>query len=118
MPETEVIFFKDRDGTEPFSAWLDRQSPKVQKKCLRVLKNLEDNGHELRRPRADYLRDGIHELRIQHLRVQYRILYFFGGKQVAVVSHGLSKEEKVPERDIAKALARKADYEQDPERHF
>jgi DNA-binding XRE family transcriptional regulator len=44
-------------------------------------------------------------------------LYFFGGEQVAVVSHGLSKEGKVPEGDIAKALARKVEYGQDPELH-
>jgi hypothetical protein len=31
---------------------------KAQQKCLARLKRLEDLGHELRRPEADYLRDG------------------------------------------------------------
>ena len=117
MPETEVVFFKEEDGTEPFGEWLDRQPPKAQDKCFRSLKYLEDFGHELRRPLADHLGDGIYELRIQHLRVNYRILYFFSGEGIAVVSHGITKEGKVPPGEIEKALTRKAKYETDPIRH-
>lgn len=43
-------------------------------------------GHELRRPEADFLRDGIYELRVSLQGQQYRMLYFFHGKVVAVVS--------------------------------
>ena len=49
-------------------------------------------GHELRRPEADFLRDGIYELRVSRRGVHRRILYFFHGKFAAVVSHGLVKE--------------------------
>jgi hypothetical protein len=34
-------------------------------------------GHELRRPEADFLRDGIYELRASLGGVHHRILYFF-----------------------------------------
>jgi hypothetical protein len=47
---------------------------------------LEQQGHELRRPIADFLRDGIYELRPSVQGVNYRILYFFSGRNVVVVS--------------------------------
>lgn len=114
MPETSVVFYKEKDGSQPFREWYDRQPKKVQDKCFRSLKYLEDFGYELRRPLADQLRDGIYELRVKHLRVNYRILYFFGGKQIVVVSHGLTKEGEVPSEEIDKALERKARYLSDP----
>lgn len=45
--------------------------------CRARLLLLAQFGHELRRPAADYLRDGIYELRAKQGRVQCRILYFF-----------------------------------------
>jgi putative component of toxin-antitoxin plasmid stabilization module len=74
-------------------------------------------GHELRRPEADYLRDGIYELRIKRGHVNYRILYFFHGNVAAVLSHGLVKERTVPSKEINKAIQRKQKFEQNPERH-
>jgi len=70
-----------------------------------------------RRPHADLLRGGIHELRARHGRVHYRILYFFHGRSVALLAHGLTKEGKVPDADIDRALARKKAYRDDPETH-
>src|SRR5262245_38367015 len=54
---------------------------------------LAEQGHGLRRPAADYLRDGIYELRAKAGRVQYRMLYFFDGRQAVVISHGIIKRE-------------------------
>jgi len=70
-------------------------------------------GHELRRPEADYLRDGIYELRTSLQGINYRILYFFHKKQ-AVLSHGLTKESQVPPNDIELAIKRMALFEKDP----
>ncbi len=78
---------------------------------------LEAKGHELRRPAADFLRDGIYELRPSHRGVNYRILYFFVGKNVVIVSHGLQKESEVPAVDIDRALERKKRFEEDPVAH-
>ena len=80
--------------------WLDEIPGKAQIKCLARLKRLEYLGHELRRPEADLLRDGIYELRIGLQSIKYRILYFFHGNTAAVVSHGLTKERRVPSREI------------------
>ena len=74
-------------------------------------------GHELRRPHADMLRDGIYELRARRGHVNYRMLYFFHGRDVAVVAHGLIKEKAVPPADIERAIERKRRYEQNPEKH-
>ncbi len=73
-------------------------------------------GHELRRPEADLLRDGIHELRVRQGRVNFRMLYFFHGGN-AVISHGLTKEDAVPDVEIDRALRRKAQFENDPKKH-
>ena len=77
MPETETVFFADDDGAAPLLEWLDEQDRKVQDKCLVKVDRLQELGYELRRPEADYLRDGIYELRVRHRSVHYRMLYFF-----------------------------------------
>jgi phage-related protein len=74
-------------------------------------------GHELRRPNADYLRDGIHELRVKRGRVNYRVLYFFHGQNVALLAHALTKEREVPAREIDRAVERKRRYEKSPFKH-
>lgn len=117
MPKTKVVFFQDERGTVPILDWLDELPDKVQVKCLARLKRLEELGHELRRPEADLLRDGIHELRIGLHGLNYRILYFFHGNLAAVVSHGLTKERRVPAREIDEAARRKQLFEANPKRH-
>jgi hypothetical protein len=74
-------------------------------------------GHEARRPLADYLRDGIYELRPSHQGIQYRILYFFHGQAAVVLSHGITKEGRVPNIEINRAIERKKRFEACPERH-
>ena len=71
----------------------------------------------MRRPEADFLRDGIYELRVSLQGVQHRILYFFHGTVAAVVSHGLMKERAVPPKEIDRAFERKKRFEVNPRRH-
>jgi phage-related protein len=97
--------------------WLDTLPTKAQDKCRVRLERLKELGHEMRRPEADYLRDGIHELRTKHTGVNYRILYFFHRNVAAVVSHGLAKERAVPPVEIARAIERKRQFERSPDRH-
>ena len=77
MPRTEVVFFRDDDGSVPALKWIDSLPPKARLKCLVRLGRLRERGHELRRPEADFLRDGIYELRVSLNHVQYRLLYSF-----------------------------------------
>ncbi|HEV8717178.1 MAG TPA: type II toxin-antitoxin system RelE/ParE family toxin [Candidatus Binatia bacterium] len=117
MPATTLIFYQEDNGTVPLVSWLDSLTAKAQDKCLARLKRLEDLGHELRRPEADYLRDGIYELRVSFQGVQYRMLYFFHRNITAVVSHGIVKEQKVPLKEIDRAVERRKKFTANPERH-
>ena len=117
MPKTEVVFYVEEDGTVPLIEWLDGLPEKAQLKCLARVKRLEELGHELRRPEADFLRDGIYELRIGLQGVNYRILYFFHQQLAAIVSHGLTKEQQVPPREIDTAVERMKKFEANPKRH-
>ena len=117
VPKTSVVFYRDSDGRAPVLQWLDGLPAKAQDKCRIKIERLCELGHELRRPEADLLRDGIYELRIGLQGINYRILYFFHGKIAAVLAHGLIKERVVPSREIDVALTRKRKFERDPDRH-
>jgi phage-related protein len=121
MPITEVVFYKDRTGAAPVLDWLDELKASDKKgwtNCVARIERLREAGHELRRPEADFLRDGVHELRAKHGRLQYRILYFFHGRNVAVLAHGIVKREAaVSPVDIERALNRKALFLQNPPLH-
>lgn len=121
MPRTEIYFYMERDGTVPVLDWLKelrRQEQRGYAKCLVRIERLAEEGHALRRPEADYLRDGIHELRARQGHVNYRILYFFHGRTAVILAHGLTKESEVPDADIERARRRKAAFETDPKTHL
>ena len=117
MPPTRVVFYQEEDGSVPVLEWLDALSANVLAKCTAKIERLAELGHELRRPEADYLRDDVYELRVGLQGINYRILYFFHGRTVAVLSHGLVKEKRVPPKEIGLAVERKARFEADPEAH-
>lgn len=100
----------------PVLVWLDTVPRKAQDKCRVRIERLKELGHELRRPEADYLRDGIYELRVNQQGINYRMLYFFHGNVAAVLSHGLVKEKAVPPVEIERAVTRKQNFEQNPDR--
>ena len=116
MPRTEVVFFAEDNGSVPIVNWLDGLVSKAQIKCLTKLKRLEEQGHELHRP-THVLRDGIYELRVGLKGINYRILYFFHGKEAVVISHGITKEREVPLKEIELAANRKARFEASPKKH-
>ena len=117
MPQTKVVFYQEKDGSVPVLEWLDGIPTKAQLKCLAKIERLKQEGHELRRPEADLLRDKIYELRSSLQGVHYRILYFFHGNVAAVVSHGIVKEHRVPPVEIARAIERRKNFETNPKAH-
>lgn len=116
MPVTRVVFFVDDRGVCPLLEWLDHLPPKVQDKCIVRIERLAELGHELRRPEVDFLRDGIYELRTSFQSVNYRMLYFFH-QQTAVISHGLTKERQVPDREIELAIQHRHRFVKDPPKY-
>jgi phage-related protein len=117
MPATRVVLFREANGAVPLFDWFDGLPKKVVVKCRLRLERLRTLGHELRRPEADLLRDGIYELRVGHQGVNYRMLYFFHHNIAAVVSHGFTKERVVPLVEIDRAIRRRAIYLANPTRH-
>lgn len=117
MPAARLVYYKERDGAVPILEWFGRIPRAAVVKGLAYLGRLETAGHELRRPVADYLRDGVYELRPSAGGVQYRILYFFHGRDVVVVSHGLAKERQVPTSEIDRAIQRMHWFRANPAAH-
>lgn len=118
MPETRVVFYREADGSVPTQAWLNRLNRRAKAKCGWLIERLQEQGHELRRPQADFLRDEIYELRTRMGNVRYRMLYFFHGNVAAVISHGIMKKmAEVPPQEIERAIRRKKQFEQNPEQH-
>jgi len=120
MPRTAIRAFTDGQGVVPIIDWLENleeADARAHRKCLQRILLLEQFGRELRRPLADMLRDGIFELRSKVGRVNYRIMYFFCGRDVCCISHGLTKEGKVPDGDIELALRRKRLVERDLDKY-
>lgn len=120
MPLTNVHFFQNEIGEVPVLEWLTelkKTDPEAFAKCFGKILRLEAEGHALRRPEADYLEDGIYELRAKKGHVNYRILYFFHGQNVALLTHALTKKRKIPPADLRRAKERKTTFGRNPTRY-
>ena len=120
MARTRVIFYQEEPDEVPALDWLKelrRLNKAAYAKCVARVERLAELGHELRRPEADYLRDGIYELRAKLGRLNFRLLYFFHGQLAAVLAHGLTKEDKVPDADVDRAIRRKQKFLRQPAVH-
>ena len=120
MPRTDVVFYQETEGDVPVLDWLKklrRSDQQAYAKCIAAIERLAEFGHELRRPLADFLKDGIHELRVRKGRVNYRILYFFHGRDLAVLAHAITKEGEVPDDDIDRAVRRRKAFASNPAAH-
>ena len=108
----EIIYYETNKGEVPVSDFLDKQSSKAQTKIIKHVSLLAKEGQNLRRPYADYLRDGIYELRVKFSPHEYRMLYFFFQRADIVITNGFAKKtDQVPESELLKALKYKFDYE-------
>ncbi len=117
MPAVEFIHYRERDKI-PLVEWLAQLPPEARDVCIAHLRWLRHKGHEMRRPLADFLTNGIYELRAKCRGINYRMLYFFHGSQAVVVSHGFAKQRsRVPESEIRRALGCRARFRADPVAH-
>jgi len=117
VPKTQVVIYREEDGVAPLLGWLDSLPTKVQLKCFARIERLRAEGHALRRPEADFLREKIYELRVGFKGINYRMLYFFHGSVAALISHGIIKEDKVPPKEIEKAIERMLKFVRNPKIH-
>lgn len=86
------------------------QSKSVRGEAGRLLECLEREGNRLKRPIADYVEDGIYELRIIVERQQHRILYFFHKKIIIATNAFLKKSGKIPKGQLSLAKKCRADW--------
>ena len=117
MAGAKVVVYQEQKGRVPLLKWLDRLPSKVQDKCIVKVERLAECGHELKRPHCDFLKDDIYELRVRHRRINYRILYAFVGRSIVLLSHGCTKEQRVPNTEINRAIRNRDNYIQDPKAH-
>lgn len=120
MPRTVVVFYQEEEGDVPVLDWLDRlrrTDRRAYEHCVAAIERLAELGHELRSTPRRHFERWIYELRIRKGRVNYRILHFFHGRNLAILGHALTKEAEVPESDIEKAIRRKSAFKADPATH-
>jgi phage-related protein len=120
VPQTRVVFYREDNGQAPVFTWLQqlrRENMKAYAKCVARIHRLATVGHELRRPEAENLGEDIYELRARYGHVNYRILYFFYGRTVAVLAHAMTKEDDIPETDFERAVRRKIAFQREPAWH-
>jgi len=104
-------FYKTSTGAEPALDYIRAQSKRHRAKIGRALQYLEDTGHMARRPQVEYLGDQIYELRVPIEQHQHRLLYFFHGRSLIVITSGLLKNVgKVPQSEIDRARKYRADW--------
>lgn len=117
MPGVRIYWY--RQGAQvPMRTWLDSLTSRSQIRCVASMTLLSIHGHAMRRPAVAHLREGLYELRIRDGRLHMRVLFFFDGVGVVVMTHGfIKKTATVPERELALARRRREAYLGQPAAH-
>ena len=101
---TEIYYFVDERGRNPVKEFIKSLPVNDRTKILAYLTALYRQGHNLRRPMAGYLGNGLYELRPKN----NRIFYFFFMRDSVVLIHVIRKKtDKIPENDCELCLRRK-----------
>lgn len=111
MKNWNIIYYETVEGECPVEDLISSKSMNNRAKILALFSFLEEKGPNLPRPYADFLVDGIHELRIKLSGEQLRILYFFCYKDYIILTHPfIKKTQKVPIPQIEKAKRFREDF--------
>jgi phage-related protein len=106
-----LIFYRNTAGRCPVEEFIEDLPDEDAREIVASIAALRELGNKARRPLADYLEDGIYELRARRLKKRFRVLYTFAGKRTILLLAGFVKKSKaVPPREIKKAKALKKDY--------
>jgi phage-related protein len=114
-----VAFYRNAEGKCPVEEFLDSLEAKAAQKVTWVLKLLED----LPMVPSGYFKrlsgtDGLWECRVTFGSNAYRLLCFFAGNSVVVLTHGFAKKSaKTPAHEISRAESMKRDYLQRSKNH-
>ena len=107
-----VNFYRLPNGNSPVEEFLDSLTGKQAQKVLWVLQLIEELDGI---PRQYFKKlvdsEGIWEVRIQFGNDIFRLLSFFDGGTLLILTNGFAKKtQKTPTQEIALAVRRKEDY--------
>ncbi|MGM0452344.1 MAG: type II toxin-antitoxin system RelE/ParE family toxin [Thermodesulfobacteriota bacterium] len=108
----EIRFYKTVSGHSPIQAFLDSLPAKDAQKVTWVLRLIE----EMERIPSQYFKkmvntDDIWEIRVMSGSKIFRLLGFYEGRNIVVLTHAFQKKtQKTPSQAIKKAEERKKDH--------
>ena len=106
-----IDFYRTEKGESPIECFLESLDMKMRTKALRVISMLKTYGNALREPYSKPLKEGIFELRVSLGSDIIRLLYFFSGGRLVILTNGfVKKTQKTPVKEIETALKYKADW--------
>jgi len=107
----EVEFYKDKNGREPLTEFLDDLPVDTRAKVVKLLDLLTEQGVLLKEPYTRQIKGKIRELRIKDNLGHVRVFYFtFTGRRFILLHGFLKKTDKTPEREIGVAEKRMKDF--------
>jgi phage-related protein len=107
----KVYYYQKSDNIYPVKEYIDSLKKRERAKVLSFIELLQNEGPNLKRPYADLLKEGIHELRIKLTGTQVRILYFFCFKNIIILTNVFEKHtDKAPDSEINTALNYRQDF--------
>jgi phage-related protein len=107
-----INFYRHSNGQSPIEEFLDSLTGKQAQKVLWVLELIE----ELETIPRQYFKklvdsEGIWEVRIQFGNDIFRLVGFFDGGTLLILTNGFAKKtQKTPPQEIALAIRRKNEY--------
>jgi phage-related protein len=107
----EIEFYKDKNGREPLTEFLNDLPMKTRAKVVRLIDLLAEYGVLLKEPYTRQIKGKIRELRVKDNLGHIRVLYFtFTGRRFILLHGFLKKTDKTPGREIALAEKRMTDF--------
>lgn len=107
----EIEFYRDKNGKEPLTEFLNDLPAKTRAKVVKLIDILAEYGVLLKEPYTRQIKGKIRELRVKDNLGHLRVLYFtFTGRRFVLLHGFLKKTDKTPEREIELAEKRMKDF--------
>lgn len=109
----KVFYYETDSGKRPVENFINKLDKDTYRQFIRACLLLEAFGVSLPEPHAKKIdkKEKIYELRFSGDEGKIRILYFFFvGKRVILTNGFIKKTQKVPRKEIKKAMNRKYKY--------
>ena len=111
MVEWAVEYYRDAQGREPVSEFIDALPVGTQAKIFRLIDLLARYHVLLKEPYTKQIKGKLRELRVVDAMGKIRVLYFaYTGKRFILLHGFVKKTGKTPRRDIDIAENRMQDY--------